>query len=285
MEKFDQKIKERLLSYPSNESPSADQLSKMMLLLDEAMPQDSKVIPMNPTSPAKSTSIGWLKVAAALIVLFVASIAVYKVADVSVDSGEMAIATVVLPDNSVIKLKENSRVEYNRISWMFNRTLSFSGEGYFEVEKGQKFTVLSKLGSTQVLGTSFTIHSSDQKYEVACFTGKVAVQSNTSNEEIVLLPGDAVILNTVIFAPYQLPTFEKPSWVEGEFYFEDELFANVIAALEKQYQVEISFPEEFGILKYSGYFDNKGLEKALKLVCEPLELTYEINGKTILLKP
>jgi transmembrane sensor len=285
MEKFDQKIKERLASYPTNESPSASEVAKMMSLLAEALPHDSKIIPINPTAEVKFMSSSWLKIAAAFIAFVVASFTAYQVAEVNIESGDSGLTTVELPDHSVIKMKENSKVEYNRITWIFNRTLSFIGEGYFEVEKGEQFTVLSKLGSIQVLGTSFTIYSRENTYEVACFTGKVSVASNTSSEEIVLKPGDAVILKTESFIPYQLPTTEKPSWVEGEFYFEDEDFINVIEALEKQYQVEVSFPEEFETLKYTGYFDNTNLEKALKLVCEPLELTYEIKGKTIQLNP
>jgi len=285
MEKFDQKIKEKLASYPTNESPSASEVAKMMRMLDEALPHDSKIIPLKQTAEVKFMSTGWFKIAAAFIVFVVASFTVYQMAEVNIESGDSGLTTVELPDLSVIKMKENSKVEYNRITWIFNRSLTFSGEGYFEVEKGEQFTVLSKLGSTQVLGTSFTIYSRKDTYEVACFTGKISVASNTSSEEILLMPGDAVILKTEKFTPYQLSAIEKPSWVEGEFYFEDEDFINVIEALEKQYQVEVSFPEEFETLKYTGYFDNTNLEKALKLVCEPLELTYQIKGKTIELKP
>jgi transmembrane sensor len=285
MEKFDQKIKEKLASYPTNESPSASEVVKMMSMLDKALPHGSKIIPINPTAEVKFMSTGWVKIAAAFIVFVVASFTAYQLAEVNIESGDSGLTTVELPDLSVIKMKENSKVEYNRIVWLFNRSLTFSGEGYFEVEKGEQFTVLSKLGSTKVLGTSFTIYSREDTYEVACFTGKVSVASINSGEEILLMPGDAVILKSETFTPYQLSAIEKPSWVEGEFYFEDEDFINVIEELEKQYQVEVSFPGEFETLKYTGYFDNTNLEKALKLVCEPLELTYQIKGKTIQLKP
>jgi transmembrane sensor len=283
MEKFDQKIKEKLQGYPNVESPSDSEVSKMMRMLDKAMPNDSKVLPIN--TKAKFTASIWFKIAASVIVFLAAIFTAYQLAEVSVESGKSVLTTVELPDSSLIKMKENSKVQYNRIAWMFNRTLSFRGEGYFEVEKGEQFSVHSELGTTQVLGTSFTIYSSAGNYEVACFTGKVSVTSNSSNNQIVLLPGDAVVLNNESFEPYKLQTSEKPNWVEGEFHFEDEDFIQVIQALEDQFQVEISYPEEFKNLKYTGYFDNKDLRKALKLVCEPFELTYEIKGKTILLKP
>jgi transmembrane sensor len=204
MEKFDQKIKEKLASYPTNESPSASEVVKMMSMLDKALPHGSKIIPINPTAEVKFMSTGWVKIAAAFIVFVVASFTAYQLAEVNIESGDSGLTTVELPDLSVIKMKENSKVEYNRIVWLFNRSLTFSGEGYFEVEKGEQFTVLSKLGSTKVLGTSFTIYSREDTYEVACFTGKVSVASINSGEEILLMPGDAVILKSETFTPYQL---------------------------------------------------------------------------------
>ncbi len=285
MENFDQNIKEKLDSYPTSEIPSEAEMLKFMRLLDEALPQDSKVIPIAPLASTKFKSNSWLKIAAIFILFLLASIAAYQMGQVSIESGEQLALAVELPDHSTITMKENSKVEYNRVRWFFDRSLNFSGEGYFEVEKGKTFTVHSSLGSTQVLGTSFTINSGDQTYEVACFTGKVSVVSNTSPDEIILMPGDGVILKSANFTPYQMQSLEKPNWIAGEFYFEEENFSQVIEILEKQYQVKVSYPAEYETMKYTGYFDNKNLEKALRLVCEPFELTYEINGKTIQFKP
>jgi len=57
----------------------------------------------------------------------------------------------------------------------------------FNVKKGNSFNVVSSLGKTFVLGTSFNIFSREDKYRVACVTGKVKVISIT-NKQVILSP-------------------------------------------------------------------------------------------------
>lgn len=62
---------------------------------------------------------------------------------------------MTLPDGSVVRLNSVSRLSYKPLGWYFSRSAELSGEAFFEVEKGSKFTIYSMLGSTSVLGTSF----------------------------------------------------------------------------------------------------------------------------------
>lgn len=283
MENFDKKIKEKLLSYPTEELPAESELSKMMDMLDEAMPAEKATVPINSKrNPAVPFKILY-KVAASIVFFLLAFYSIFLFNNVNIEASQIAVQTVKLPDGSEVKMREGSSIKYNKLLWLFDRSLTFEGDGYFQIEKGEKFVLYSELGSTEILGTSFTINSNEAKYEVACLTGKVLVTSTFTGESAVLLPGDAVALNEQIFEPFKLDTLVEPSWVSGEFYFEEESFKKVISILEEQYGVEVIYPEEVGGLKYTGYFDNKGLEKALKLVCEPFELGYEINGNKILL--
>jgi len=281
MENFDKKVKEKLLSYPTSELPAESELMKMMSMLDEALPTEKGSVTIDSEAkPSFSIKI-FYKLAASISFLFIAFYSVLLLNDVSIEATEIAVKTVKLPDGSQVNMKDGASIKYNKLLWLFNRDLTFEGVGFFEVEKGEKFSVHSMLGSTQVLGTSFTIISNQTKYEVGCLTGKVSVTSKSTGENVLLLPGDGIVLNKAIFKVIKLERLGEPSWVSGEFYFEDESFDNVISILQDQYSVEISYPKEVEKLKYTGYFDNKDLKKALKLVCEPLELEYNFDGKKI----
>lgn len=283
MENFDKKIKEKLLSYPTKELPSESEVDKMMGMLDEALPVEKATVPINAKTKSFVSLKIFYRIAASIAFFALAFYGIFLFNNVNIKASQIAVQTVKLPDGSQVKMREGSSIKYNKLLWIFDRSLTFEGDGYFQIEKGEKFVLYSELGSTEILGTSFTINSNEAKYEVACLTGKVLVTSTFTGENAVLLPGDAVALNKEIFEPFKLDTIVEPSWVSGEFYFEEESFKQVISILGEQYGVEVIYPKEVGGLKYTGYFDNKDLEKALKLVCEPFELGYEINGNKILL--
>lgn len=281
MEKFDKIIKDKLLSFPTEEKPNDDTVSNMMDLLDQELPLESKTRVLNPiTGTKKSTRIVY-KIAASFTLIVISLYALIGFNEVTVEVGKTALGKVELPDRSMVQMNADSKIGYNKFLWNFSRKVTFEGEGFFEIQEGEKFEIHSTLGVTQILGTSFNIYSRPGKYEVECLSGKVAVISNATQKKVILLPGDGVVLNQSDFQSYSLSIPNSPSWLNGEFYFEDQNVEDVISELERQFDLEISFPEELRNQKYTGYFDNKDLDKALKLICEPLDLEYVRKGKSL----
>lgn len=281
MEKFDKIINDKLLSFPTEEKPNDDTVSYMMDLLDKELPLASKTRVLNPiTGTKKSTRIVY-KIAASFTLIVISLYALIGFNEVTVEVGKTALGKVELPDRSMVQMNADSKIGYNKFLWNFSRKVTFEGEGFFEIQEGEKFEIHSTLGVTQILGTSFNIYSRPGKYEVECLSGKVAVISNASQKKVILLPGAGVVLNQSDFQSYSLSNPNSPSWLNGEFYFEDQNVEDVISELERQFDLEISFPEELRNQKYTGYFDNKDLDKALKLICEPLDLEYVRKGKLL----
>lgn len=281
MENFDKIIKDKLQSYPTEEKPNDDAVSNMMDMLDHALPLESKTRVLNPIADTKKPIHIVYKIAASLVFVIISLYALIAFNEVTVEVGKTAFEKVELPDRSVVHMNADSRIAYNKFLWNFSRKVTFEGEGFFEIQKGEKFEIYSTLGITQILGTSFNIYSRPRKYEVECFSGKVAVTSNSTQKKVELLPGDGVAINQSDLQSYSLSTPTSPTWLNGEFYFEEENVEDVISELERQFDLEISFPEELRNQKYTGYFDNKDLDKALKLVCEPLGLQYVRNGNSL----
>lgn len=281
MEKFDKIIKDKLLSFPTEEKPNDDALSNMMDLLDQALPLESKTRVLNTIADTKKPIHIVYKIAASLTFIIISLYALIAFNEVTVEVGKTAFEKVELPDRSIVHMNADSRIVYNKFLWNFSRKVTFEGEGFFEIQKGEKFEIYSTLGMTQILGTSFNIYSRPGKYEVECLSGKVAVTSNATRKKVILLPGDGVVINQSDLQSYSLSTPTSPTWLKGEFYFEEENVEDVISELERQFDLEISFPEELRNQKYTGYFDDKDLDKALKLVCEPLGLQYARNGNSL----
>ncbi len=220
----------------------------------------------------------WTYAVAASLVLFFGLYQVYFVTnEVYTSFGDSKV--VNLSDNSVVTLNSKSKVTYPNL-FQFNRTLQLEGEAYFDVQKGEKFTVETALGKVSVLGTEFNVASFDDYFEVTCFEGKVSVE--TAKQNVILTPGESVRVYDNTFENWAEPTDKKPEWISGESTFKNVPIKYVIAQFKNQYDVEIKFPKNIENSKFTGSFTHSNIETALKTICIPLNLNYSnSNSKTI----
>lgn len=180
-----------------------------------------------------------------------------------------------LPDGSTIEMNADSRMAFKPLWWRFARKLNFEGEGYFEIEKGKKFEVISDFGRTVVLGTSFNIYSRDSEYKVTCFTGKVKVISFTSDEAVLSPEYEARVDsdgNIVVWKDQNAGV--SNAWINNMFNFTARPLIKVFNEIGRQYDVTIMFKTNPDY-SYTGYFSkDKPVEKVLTLVCKPFGLIF-----------
>lgn len=143
--------------------------------------------------------------------------------------------------------------------------------GYFEVQKGKKFTVESKLGETSVLGTSFNIYSRDDSYRVLCLTGKVGVEAS-SKESVILNPNQEVVIKSgkVFKQNIKLKPENTTSWRFNQFLYTATPFKRVIQEIERQYGISINTEEELNELISCNFQIKPNVEEILSVVCKPL---------------
>lgn len=220
----------------------------------------------------------FLRVAASLLLFVLAGVAVHQSQEVSIQTSLAEHKTIILPDHSTAELNAGSSLAYNKLTWSLSRKVYFTGEGLFSVAKGDKFEVISPNGITQVLGTEFNLISRGPIYRVVCLEGKVLVSNINTSSGVILTPGlQTELQQNHLSSPH---TFNKniTSWKTGEFYFENAPLTEVLNTLELQYNINIQ--AEKNNRTYTGYFTNRNLEEALKLVCLPLQLNYDFADST-----
>ena len=218
--------------------------------------------------------------AACLIFMFVYRLGFSGITDVQ--TGIAQDMTEKLPDGSSVRMNANTQIKYNLRKWDTNREISLSGLAFFEVSKGSKFTVITDKGVVTVLGTSFSVDTRNDNFEVVCKTGKVSVKSSESTE-VVLNPGDMARLTS---GKLQLESNDGGNghqihWLEGMYTFENKTISEVIVELESQYDIHVKLEKEMDKLQYTGFFKKGNLEEALKSVFWPLQLQYRIEGKNV----
>jgi transmembrane sensor len=222
----------------------------------------------------KVIGINWLRVASiAASVILVAGAVFFMTKggnDVLVSTTAGTKKEVKLPDGSLVLLNASSEISYND-DWSEERVLNLTGEAFFEVIKGGKFTVKTARGSVEVLGTSFDVFAREEKFDVKCFTGKVAVSSQ--NQSVVLNPGEEINFEQ---GKLQTEKFEisKSDWKADFFEFEQEPLKNVILEVERQFGVNIDLQVDGEIQVDFVFSKEEGLEKVLENICLPGGYSY-----------
>lgn len=187
--------------------------------------------------------------------------------------------TFHLPDDSEVLLNAASKITFKEKDWKNKRNLTLNGEAYFQVKKGQTFSVNTADGKVQVLGTHFNVKQRKNYFEVSCYEGLVSVTHN--NETVKLPPGKTfrLINNTI----QEVPDFnaQNPSWMQKESSFDRIPLEQVIAELERQYDIKIKTDGVDTSKLFTGSFTHSNQKIALEAITIPLKLSYSIDGKNI----
>jgi ferric-dicitrate binding protein FerR (iron transport regulator) len=220
--------------------------------------------------------------AAGLLFLFIWFLLPSKGIDLHTNSTQ--IKKITLPDGSQATLQPSAEIRYVPKHWPRNRQLILKGEAFFKVNHGSKFTIQSLGGKVEVLGTSFNVITQDSALAVQCFSGKVRVIGDpVKTQAFVLEAGDFVQIHTPKDKPLRSTATTLPILTQGESIFYAATLTEVFTKIESQYKVTIPNKENFRSRRFTGVFRNDDLEMALRMVCIPMELTYEIKDKLVLI--
>lgn len=220
----------------------------------------------------------FLKIAAIIAVLFTVYLFINSL-DTTIETKIAEKQYFLLPDDSKVVLNANSTINYNKKDWKKSRELTLNGEAYFNVSKGKKFLVITQLGIVNVLGTQFNVLARDDNFYIKCYEGLVSVSFNDTI--IKLSAGKKLkIENGVLIKHYKNNT-SSPGWIANESSFENTTLAIVLKEFERQYPIKIT-TENINVNKrFSGSFTHNNLNLALKSVCDPLNLSFTINGEDV----
>ena len=173
----------------------------------------------------------------------------------------------VLPDGSILAVNSGTELRYHKKFGTRNRDLVLkSGEVFFDVTKGEiPFRVLTGNMEVEVLGTSFNVRyrpdELDPGTRVAVTSGLVSVQPRSAPENRQeLRAGQTASLHSqhnqlVVTTITPDVEVEKPAWTLGHFKFSNMALGNVMAEVERRFDVEITVESDalnqlpIGILK------------------------------------
>ncbi len=264
---FDNIIKEKLegFEYPSDPPLGSWSKVKGAIPASKKSKEQTKVIPLKTY---------WYAVAASVIVIIGLFIGLNSTSTYTTQHGEHL--AITLPDGSTVRLNAASKLSYKRFFWKNNRTIHLEGEGYFEVEKGKKFTVSTSYGTVAVLGTKFNVKSRTQSFEVNCFEGTVRFDNAEKTAYNLLYENDHIEILDNVLSQGKANT-DIPSWVNGMSTFEERPLQEVIEELQLQYNITFKSDKTDLTKVYSGTFIHDNLEIALKTTLSPMGIPYTLS--------
>ncbi|MEM9824268.1 MAG: FecR domain-containing protein [Bacteroidota bacterium] len=185
-----------------------------------------------------------------------------------------------LPDLSTFVLNAETTLSYDKNSWDSNRSLRLDGEAFFQVKKGSTFIVKTPLGKVQVLGTEFNVKNRAGVFEVTCREGKVAVISKGKKQEETLIAGQSVRINRdgTVERKEGLSR-QADSWVNGITKLTNVTTRELIAELERQFDIEIETGDLDLNQRISCNFQHEDLKLALKTATSSLGVQFKIIDK------
>ncbi len=233
--------------------------------------EEPKVIPLNVKS--------FLKIAAIFVVMLASTYFVFFNNSKSFSTAVAQTEILKLPDNSEVILNAQSKLSFNKKDWKNNRNLNLTGEAFFKVTKGAKFTVNTDAGSIQVLGTQFNVKERANYFEVKCYEGSVSVTHGS--DKTILKPGKTFrVVNGKITTVKDFID-KNPSWLVNESSFDNVPLWQVIDELEIQYGLAINAKNIDTSVIFSGSFTHSDQNMALQSVTIPLKLSYNISGNKV----
>lgn len=201
------------------------------------------------------------------------------------ETGPSGTQLAELADGSTARLNAVSTLRFRQGK---ERRAKLTGEAYFDVVKSEvPFVVETDRGTVTVVGTSFNVYRRDRDLRVACTSGRVRVNFNEDEEDYFLNPGESVSV-TAGNQANSGPTDEVETldWLDGRTVFNDRPLAEVIAALERQFDLTFEIPPNLDLQReMESKFPNDDLETALDAVFSALkEVEYTREGKTVRLR-
>ncbi|SMO56406.1 FecR family protein [Solitalea koreensis] len=252
------------------------------------------------TKPVRTIRLGWLKVAASVLLISAISLISYQywygkkevIEYVTVTASNGRVMQVTLSDSTNVWLQAGSTLKYPKSFSDTSREVYLDeGLAFFKVTHNKKkpFIVHTQDINTRVLGTSFVIKSYNQleDVQVDLLTGKVRVSHNS---EIIgeLTPNKRLIYHKASAKAEieELNTEASANFVRGDVVLQRAGFDELFTTLHNIYGYDFKYDAiVVKNCKFNIRFNTRlKLEEVLEIINGIHPLKYEIKNKEVMIK-
>lgn len=194
---------------------------------------------------------------------------------------------VVLPDNSIVWINENSKLTYPNEFSENKRIVALEGKAFFDISKNpdKPFVVSLENLDVKVTGTEFYVESSSYETSVALISGGVNLVTKTNNDNSFnLKPGQIGTLDNLSgdLKINPIDTDYYVIWKDGVYRFNNEPLSKIIEMIEKRHNYIITAPNSLKNKKFTGRIStDDSIESILRIINKSYSINYKISGNKI----
>lgn len=193
---------------------------------------------------------------------------------------------ISLPDNSVVWLNSGSRISFPSKFAGNERLISFSGEGFFEVQRDslRPMKIVTPGDVTvNVLGTKFNLntYAEESSMSLLLLSGKVNIRMKNGRMIENIKPSEKVVIDKVEKSSRINPvkdTLPTTGWREGWLIFDDLPLSEVFVKMKRWYGITVKI-EDNSILekRFSAKFKEESASQVLDLMRKTQLINYTVQ--------
>ena len=192
---------------------------------------------------------------------------------------------LILPDGSKVWLNASSSIHFPTIFKGKERSVTITGEAYFEVAKNaaMPFRISVKDMQVEVLGTHFNIMAYDDENSMntTLLEGSVKVTKGAVNK--LLAPGQQSVINTAGEISIKDADIEEVmAWKNGWFQFNAYDIKMVRRQISRWYDVEVMYEGKIPTGHFTGLVSrDNDIEQVLKIM-QSGGVRFKIEGRKVI---
>lgn len=205
-----------------------------------------------------------------------------------VAKAEQANTPVTLPDGSQVLLRKGATLSYPKTFNGNERKVSLTGEAFFEVQHDatHPFRIQTVRATLEVVGTSFTVNTSEQQDELVVSTGKVLFSNKTGDKHIIT-PQQYSKLDAKGFEIKTLNDNNFLSWKTGQLKFDNTPIDQVASALSNHYNLHViadtALLKQTPLPTITASFNQQSIDAVLEEIKLLVNISHRKQNDTIIL--
>ncbi|NIG56057.1 FecR family protein [Chitinophaga sp. Cy-1792] len=252
--------------------------------IQSSLPATAKVRPL------------WARYAAAAAVLALLSAGAwwmtesssYKMHEVAANEGK--IKDLQLDDQTSISLRPGSSIKYSKAYKENKRIVELTGEAWFQVASDASHPFVIKTPNhdqVEVLGTAFTVETSDSGTVVIVTEGSVRLGNEDQNQGVIVSSGKKGISKNGLLSAAENDDLNFLAWKTGTLQFNDLPLVDILPQLADFYskviRIDESYQKNAAQQRATITFRDQSCDNALHELQLLLGFKYRQEGDTIVI--
>lgn len=153
--------------------------------------------------------------------------------------------SVTLPDNSIVWLNSATTITYNSGFNKKNRTVTLSGEAFFDVTKNEKLPFVVKIRESRITvkGTKFNVTAYPKEDIVTASLLQGKIDFSNSSVSVSLVPNESLTYDSVSgsIVKWKNDASKSTGWMNGKLDYEDITMSRLLKRLSSIYGIDIQY--------------------------------------------